>query len=146
MTIRIANICFAVLLFATAAVMIWIAAGFDTAASVGSTMLDSNVFPIALMAIVLVGCFALILRGIASSENTALFDNAASALRVIGFAMLLVVSVYAWQSAGFFIMSAAFGLVCAALLTVRTWWIYIVAVLFGPLAGLVFAAGLGVQL
>ena len=146
MTMRLANLCFAVLLLATAAAMIWIAVGFDSAASVGSSMLDSNVFPIVLMAIVLFGCLALIIRRDAETRDYPLFESAGAALRVIGFAVLLVGAVLAWQSVGFFIMSAVFGLACALLLKVRTWWIYIVAILFGPMAGLVFAVGLGVQL
>ncbi len=146
MTMRIVNIGFAVLLFATALAMIWIASGFDTAASVGSTMLDSNVIPVALMGIVAVGCILLIVRGVASTENSAFYGSGSTALRVAGLALLLFGALYTWEFFGFFVMSAGFGLACAVLFAVRVWWMYAVALLFGPLAGLLFVAGLGVQL
>ena len=146
MTTRLANIGFAALLFATAAAMIWIAAGFDSAASVGSTMLDSNVFPIALMAIVAVGSVLLIVRSAAAPGDTVLYRNGGAALRVVGLAVLLVAALYTWEPLGFFVMSALFGLAGAMLFAVRVWWMYVVALLFGPLTGLVFVAALGVQL
>ncbi len=126
--------------------MIWIAAGFDTAASVGSTMPDSNVFPIFMMLIVVLGSVLLVVRGLFETQESRLFEDGFAAVRVIGLLALLPVALIAWEHLGFLAMSAGFGLACAILLAVRSWWIYAIAIVFGPMAGLVFEVGLGVQL
>lgn len=143
---RLANMSFAVVLLGVAVTMIWIAVGFDSAASVGSTMLDSNVFPIAMMGVTAAGCVLLILRTPRDTMAGPLFSNGGALLRVIGLAVLLMGAYHAWVPLGFHVMSALFGVICAVILRARSWWVYAIAAVFGPIAGFVFEAGLGVQL
>ena len=150
MTLRSGIIVTSVLAIVGAIAMIWIAWGFDSAASVGSTMMDSNVLPIILMIGVIAGATTLIvreLRAVVSHQSSeSLFEDLGSIVRPVGLAVLLFAALALWDIVGFTVMSAAFGLATVALLGVRHWWIYAVAFIFGPTFGLIFEAILGVQL
>ena len=150
MTLRSGIVAASVMAIVGAVVMIWIAWGFDSAASVGSTMMDSNVLPIILMVGVIAGATTLIvreLRAVVSHQSSeSLFEDLGSIVRPVGLAVLLFAALTLWEVVGFTVMSAAFGLATVALLGVRLWWIYAVAFIFGPAFGLIFEAILGVQL
>lgn len=147
MSRRVATMGFAVAIIIAAAAMIWIALGFDSGVNFSSSMLGGHVMPIVLMSGLIVGAVLLLLREFqASADQEPLFVDRGALLRPLAIAVLLIAAVLLWETVGFFVVSAAFGLTTSAVLGVRSPWIYVIAAGFGPLAGIVFQFVLGIQL
>ncbi len=145
-----ANRLFAGALILAAIVLIWIATGFRSAASLGSSMLDSSFVPITVLVCIIICSAALVARGfLLPSEADAdapVFDNGMNLVRAVATFLVVLVAYFAWEHFGFTVTSVAMAIAIAAIMATRSIPIYVFLLLFGPLVAYVFSHMLAVQI